>query len=124
MSHSTPARRGRPAHGCHHSTRRARRRLPGGVRRTPLYREPTTAGRLRAHRRRGRPAHPQAAVCIDQGTEGLSAEDAVRSYKNFARVERTFGCLKTVDLRRPIHHRAEKRVRAHLFLCVLAYHVE
>lgn len=64
-------------------------------------------------------------VRTDQSAESLSAEDAVRSYKNLARVERAFRCLKTVDLRvRPIHHRAEKRVRAHLFLCVLAYYVE
>ena len=65
------------------------------------------------------------AVRTDQPAERLSAEDAVRSYKNLARVERAFRCLKTVDLRvRPIHHRVEKRVRAHLFLCVLAYYVE
>ena len=64
-------------------------------------------------------------VRTDQDAESLSAEDAVRSYKNLARVERAFRCLKTVDLRvRPIHHRAEKRVRAHLFLCILAYYVE
>ena len=64
-------------------------------------------------------------VRTDQDAGSLSAEDAVRSYKNLARVERAFRCLKTVDLRvRPIHHRAEKRVRAHLFLCVLAYYVE
>ena len=64
-------------------------------------------------------------VRTDQPADRLTAEDAVRSYKNLARVERAFRCLKTVDLRiRPIHHRLEKRVRAHLFLCVLAYYVE
>lgn len=64
-------------------------------------------------------------VRTDQPADRLSAEDAVRSYKNLARVERAFRCLKTVDLRvRPIHHRLERRVRAHLFLCVLAYYVE
>ena len=56
---------------------------------------------------------------------GDTAEDAVRLYKNLARVKRAFRCLKTVDLRvRPIHHRLDKRVRAHLFLRVLAYYVE
>ena len=64
-------------------------------------------------------------VRTDQPADRLTAEDAVRSYKSLARVERAFRCLKTVDLRiRPIHHRIEKRVRAHLFLRVLAYYVE
>jgi hypothetical protein len=40
-------------------------------------------------------------------------------------VERAFRSLKTVDLKvRPIRHRLEDRVRAHIFLCVLAYYVE
>ena len=52
----------------------------------------------------------------------LTAEDVVRSYKNLTRVERAFRCLKTVDLMvRPIRHRAEDRVRAHIFLCLPAY---
>ena len=55
----------------------------------------------------------------------MSATDAVRSYKSLANVERAFRSLKTVDLKvRPIHHRLEGRVRAHIFLCMLAYYVE
>ena len=55
----------------------------------------------------------------------LQAADIVRSYKQLTRVERAFRCLKTVDLMvRPIRHRSEDRVRAHLFLCLLAYYVE
>jgi hypothetical protein len=55
----------------------------------------------------------------------MSAADAVRSYKSLAQVERAFRSLKTVDLKvRPIHHRLENRVRAHIFLCMLAYYVE
>lgn len=55
----------------------------------------------------------------------LSAADAVRQYKGLARVERAFRCLKGIDLRvRPIHHRTEDHVRAHIFLCLLAYYVE
>lgn len=55
----------------------------------------------------------------------LAAADVVRSYKQLTRVETAFRCLKNVDLRvRPIHHRREQRVRAHLLLCVLAYYVE
>jgi hypothetical protein len=57
--------------------------------------------------------------------EVLGAEDTVRAYKDLAKVERAFRCMKTVDLRvRPIHHRLEERVRAHVFLCMLAYYVE
>jgi len=57
--------------------------------------------------------------------EVLGAEDTVRAYKDLAKVERAFRCLKTVDLHvRPIHHRLEERVRAHVFLCMLAYYVE
>jgi transposase len=55
----------------------------------------------------------------------LSAQDTVRSYKNLAQVERVFRTLKSADLRiRPIHHRGEERVRAHIFLCLLAYYLE
>ena len=55
----------------------------------------------------------------------LSAEDAVRSYKNLAQVERVFRTFKGLDIRiRPIHHRTEERVRAHIFICLLAYYVE
>ena len=55
----------------------------------------------------------------------LPAEEAVRSYKGLSRVERAFRSYKTVDLKvRPVHHRLEGRVRAHVFLCMLAYYVE
>ncbi len=58
-------------------------------------------------------------------TERLSAEETVRSYKSLAEVERAFRCLKGIDLLvRPIRHRSEDRVPAHIFLCVLAYYVE
>ena len=55
----------------------------------------------------------------------LPAEETVRWYKRLAQVERAFRSLKTVDLHvRPIGHRAADRVRAHVFLCMLAYYVE
>jgi transposase len=57
--------------------------------------------------------------------ERLSAQDTVRSYKSLAEVERAFRCLKGIDLLvRPIRHRSEERVPAHIFLCLLAYYVE
>ena len=55
--------------------------------------------------------------------DALSAPDTVRAYKSLAHVERAFRSLKTVDLDiRPIFHWV--RVRAHVFLCMLAYHLE
>ena len=57
--------------------------------------------------------------------EVFSSEQTVRNYKSLSGVELAFRSLKTVDLHvRPIHHRQPDRVRAHIFLCMLAYHVE
>jgi transposase len=55
----------------------------------------------------------------------MDSAECVRRYKSLAQVERAFRSLKAVDLKvRPIHHRLADRVRAHLFLCMLAYYVE
>ena len=55
----------------------------------------------------------------------MDAPTCVRNYKSLANVERAFRSIKTIDLKvRPIHHRTENRVRAHIFLCMLAYYVE
>ena len=57
--------------------------------------------------------------------EQLAAEAAVGAYKSLSQVERAFRTMKGVDLQvRPIHHRLEGRVRAHVFLCMLAYYLE
>jgi hypothetical protein len=57
--------------------------------------------------------------------EAINTADTVRAYKSLARVERAFRCLKTTDLEiRPIFHWLSPRVRAHVFLCMLAYYVE
>jgi hypothetical protein len=49
----------------------------------------------------------------------------VHSYKSLSLVERAFRCIKTVDLHvRPVYHRLADRVRAHVFLCMLAYYLE
>jgi len=57
--------------------------------------------------------------------ERLEGKDVVRAYKRLSRVERAFRGLKAVDLQvRPIHHRTADRVRAHIFLCLLAYYVQ
>lgn len=55
----------------------------------------------------------------------LNAEETVRAYKGLSVVERAFRSYKTVDLKvRPIYHHLADRVRAHVFLCMLAYYVE
>ena len=57
--------------------------------------------------------------------QAMSADDLVASYKSLAQVEHAFRSLKSVDLQiRPVYHWLAPRVRAHLFLCMLAYHVE
>jgi len=77
------------------------------------------------------------AITAEAATDGiyivrtsLTAEildDAAtaRSYKSLSQVERAFRCIKTVDLHvRPVHHWLADRVRAHVFLCMLAYYLE
>jgi transposase len=55
----------------------------------------------------------------------LKAAESVRSYKRLSQVEQAFRSLKGTDLMvRPIYHRVAPRVRAHIFLCMLAYYVE
>ncbi|MEA3238380.1 MAG: IS1634 family transposase, partial [Candidatus Bipolaricaulota bacterium] len=67
--------------------------------------------------------------------ERMTGEEAVRSYKRLSTVERAFRSLKGIDLkvrptclcvpaRRQVYHHLEDRVRAHIFLCMLAYYVE
>jgi hypothetical protein len=82
-------------------------------------------------------ARKEAEIAAEAATDGLYAvrtsvstsqlDDVatVRSYKSLSQVERAFRCLKTVDLQiRPIRHWLAERVRAHVFLCMLAYYVE
>jgi len=54
----------------------------------------------------------------------LQSAEVVRSYKQLKEVERAFRTFKGPLELRPIHHRLEDRVRAHVFLCMLAYHLE
>ena len=64
-------------------------------------------------------------IRTSESAERISAEDTVRSYKRLEQVESAIRCMKGIDLLiRPIHHRTEDHVRAHIFLCMLAYYVE
>jgi hypothetical protein len=57
--------------------------------------------------------------------ERMNSERVVETYKSLSHVERAFRCMKTVDLQlRPIYHHKDDRIRAHVFLCLLAYYVE
>ncbi len=58
------------------------------------------------------------------GKDDFSAQAVVRAYKQLAHVEQAFRAMKSPELEvRPVHHRLEDRVRAHVFLCMLAYAV-
>ncbi|VGO19415.1 hypothetical protein SCARR_01473 [Pontiella sulfatireligans] len=55
----------------------------------------------------------------------MTDQELVANYKNLEMVERAFRSLKSIDLNvRPIYHRLDNRVRAHIFICMLAYHIE
>jgi hypothetical protein len=82
-------------------------------------------------------ARKTAEIAAEAATDGVyvirtslpeeTFDDAttVRSYQSLALVERAFRCIKTVDLHvRPVYHRLADRVRAHVFLCMLAYYLE
>jgi hypothetical protein len=59
------------------------------------------------------------------GPDAMSDAETVLNYKRLAEVERAFRTLKGIDLQvRPIRHRLETRVRAHILLSMLAYYVE
>jgi Transposase DDE domain len=53
----------------------------------------------------------------------LSAQAVVRVYKQLKTAERAFKTMKSALEVRPVHHHLEERVRAHFFLCLLAYHL-
>jgi hypothetical protein len=64
-------------------------------------------------------------IRTDQPARELSAPAAVRCYKQLKVAERAFRQLKGPELEiRPIYHHLETRVRAHAFLCMLAYYVQ
>lgn len=64
-------------------------------------------------------------VRTSEDSDTLSAEDTVRTYKSLGQVEQAFRCIKSIDLQvRPIRHHTEDHVRAHVFLCMLAYYIQ
>jgi hypothetical protein len=63
------------------------------------------------------------AIRTTLSADRLAAPAAVRAYKQLKMAERAFGTMKNTIEIRPIHHHLETRVRAHVFLCMLAYYV-
>ena len=62
---------------------------------------------------------------IRTSEQDMPAPQTVRTYKSLSQLEQAFGCLKTVDLRiRPIFLPDANHVKAHIFICVLAYYLE
>lgn len=62
-------------------------------------------------------------TCVNK--ERMASDHVVLNYKNLAKVERAFRSMKSIDLHiRPIRHWNDDRIRAHVFLCMLAYYVE
>ncbi len=63
-------------------------------------------------------------VRTSMSAQRLATDDVVRSYKMLSQVEQAFRSLKTINLEvRPIRHWLEPRVKAHIFLCMLAHYV-
>jgi len=60
---------------------------------------------------------------LSTSDDSLSAEDVALGYKQLAEVERAFRTLKSTLELRPVHHRKEDRIRAHVLLCWLALHL-
>jgi transposase len=64
-------------------------------------------------------------VRTDVAESVLSKNQAVSSYRQLAEVEKAFRNLKTIALEiRPVHHHLDRRIKAHVFLCMLAYYVQ
>lgn len=64
-------------------------------------------------------------ISTDIAKEELSTNEVVASYKKLELVEQAFRNLKTVQLdMRPIYHKRDDRIKAHIFLCMLAYYVQ
>ncbi len=64
-------------------------------------------------------------IRTDVSADNLDAASTVKAYKSLSTVEQAFRSYKTVDLKvRPIYHHLADRVKAHVFLCMLAYYVE
>lgn len=57
--------------------------------------------------------------------KSMSKNEVVDRYKSLSQVEQAFRNMKSVSLEmRPVHHKKDERIRAHVFLCMLAYYLQ
>lgn len=60
----------------------------------------------------------------DVAEDMMNPTECVQGYKNLQQVEKAFRNLKTVALEiRPVFHKTDERIRAHVFVCMLAYYL-
>jgi len=101
-----------------------RQKLYGQLRTKPglkRYLRTTKAGRLRIDRAAVRAdAHLDGKFLLRSSDPTLSAEDIALGYKQLLQIERAWRDMKTTLDLRPVHHRKEDRIRAHVLLCWLA----
>jgi hypothetical protein len=93
-------------------------------------RDHPTLGRWIRQLKSGRLVIDRAKVTAEQRLDGkyllatsdpdISAEDTALGYKNLLEAERGFRDMKTTLLLRPVFHRLERRIRAHVLICWLA----
>ncbi|MEW6442735.1 MAG: IS1634 family transposase [bacterium] len=62
-------------------------------------------------------------IVVESSCQDLTARDLIERYKELADIERAFRTLKSSLEIRPVYHWTEKRIRAHVFICVLALQV-
>ena len=64
-------------------------------------------------------------IRTDASMDKLDGDGVVHAYKSLGNVERAFRNLKTIQVEmRPVYHKTDERIRAHIFLCMLAYYVQ
>ena len=64
-------------------------------------------------------------IASDVPAGDMDKDDTVQAYKSLAMVEKAFRNIKTVSLEiRPFYHKTEQRIKAHVFICMLAYYLQ
>ena len=86
-------------------------------------------GRLEWEVKAGAVAAEQAldgcyVIKTDVPESRMTSREVVAAYKSLGQVEQAFRHMKTVSPEiRPVHHKTDERIKAHVFLCMLAYHL-
>jgi len=92
---------------------------------SPSFRGQHVPNRRRQIAHRGIQANAPVRIALQRRFSAIRRVPSIYQRRREWDIERAFRCIKTIDLHvRPIHHWLADRVRAHVFLCMLAYHVE